>query len=211
MAAIIKQKTLRQTPRRGQLPTKRTINLATVGQTPINWLVAAPAILAILLAAGLVGKFAVADRYIALSNAQARAGDQQAQVEQAKARMDSYGALVDEYAHYTYSGMTEDELALVDRVEVMDMLERVVMPQVTVTGWTMAGNQLTLPMTGDSLEKINGVVQLLQAEPIVDFCTVSTAATNQYTMQDDVVTGGGVTAQVTVYLVKATAEEASGK
>lgn len=182
-----------------------------MGQTPINWLVAAPAILAILLAAGLVGKFAVADRYIALSNAQARAGDQQAQVEQAKTRMDSYGALVDEYAHYTYSGMTEDELALVDRVEVMDMLERVVMPQVAVTGWTMAGNQLTLPMTGDSLEKINGVVQLLQAEPIVDFCTVSTAATNQYTMQDDVVTGGGVTAQVTVYLVKATAEEASGK
>lgn len=202
MAIAAKQKKVKPVSR-GKLPTKRTINLATVGEKPIRWYAALPSILLILALAALLSKFAVVDRYMALSRAQQQANSVAGQVADAHAIMDSYGELVDEYAHYTYSGMTPEELGLVDRVEVMRLLERVVLPQATVNSWTLHNNQLSLPMTGSSLEQINMIVQQLQAEPLVDFCTVSTAATNQVTMRDDVVTGGDVTAQVTVYLVSA--------
>ena len=51
-----KKKNKALSPRR--LPTKRTINLAVVGEKPLNLLVAVPAILVILVAAGLLSNFA---------------------------------------------------------------------------------------------------------------------------------------------------------
>ena len=44
---------------RGRLPSKRTINLATVNIKRINWFVAIPLILLILVGAAALSKFAV--------------------------------------------------------------------------------------------------------------------------------------------------------
>ena len=71
-----KKKNKALSPRR--LPTKRTINLAVVGEKPLNLLVAVPAILVILVAAGLLSKFAVADRLTAVSRVQAEGASLQA-------------------------------------------------------------------------------------------------------------------------------------
>ncbi len=53
-------------PSRGHLPVKRTINLIGINEKPIDIKLAIPGIILILIAAFLIGKFAVADRLIAV-------------------------------------------------------------------------------------------------------------------------------------------------
>lgn len=194
-----KKKNKALSPRR--LPTKRTINLAVVGEKPLNLLVAVPAILVILVAAGLLSKFAVVDRLTAVSRAQAEVASLQASLDAGYETIEGYGDLVDEYAHYTLSGMTEEELQTVDRTEVISMLQRVVLQRAKVGSWTITGNRLDLPITGATLQQINMIVQQLEEEDLVDFCTVSTAATSDTDSRRQTISENTVvTAQVIVYL-----------
>ena len=194
-----KKKNKALSPRR--LPTKRTINLAVVGEKPLNLLVAVPAILVILVAAGLLSKFAVVDRLTAVSRAQAEVASLQASLDAGYEAIEGYGDLVDEYAHYTLSGMTEEELQTVDRTEVISMLQRVVLQRAKVGSWTITGNRLDLPITGATLQQINMIVQQLEEEDLVDFCTVSTAATSDTDSRRQMISENTVvTAQVIVYL-----------
>ena len=203
MAFKGKKKNKALSPRR--LPAKRTINLAVVGEKPLNMLVAVPAILLILFAAALLSKFAVVDRLTAVSRAQAEVTSLQASLDAGYEAIADYGDLVDQYAHYTLSGMTEEELQTVDRTAVISMLQRVVLQKAEVGNWTIMGNRLELPMTGATLQQINMIVQQLEEEDLVDFCTVSTAATSDTDSRRQVISENTVvTAQVIVYLNPAT-------
>ena len=190
-------------PSRGHLPVKRTINLIGVNEKPIDLRIAIPGIILILIAAFLIGKFAVADRLIAVSREQGKVYDLQRQIDEGYKKIDSYGELTDKYAHYTYSGMTEEEVTRADRVEVIDMIRRVVAPKVQLDAWVINENTLQLTVTGKSLQEINLVAQSIEDEDIVDFCTVTTAATNEqnyYTVPELTEEEQRVTARVTVYL-----------
>ncbi len=190
-------------PSRGHLPVKRTINLIGINEKPIDIKLAIPGIILILIAAFLIGKFAVADRLIAVSREQAKVYDLQRQIDEGYKKIDSYGELTDKYAHYTYSGMTEEEVTRADRVEVIDMIRRVVAPKVQLDAWVINENTLQLTVTGKSLQEINLVAQSIEDEDIVDFCTVTTAATNEqnyYTVPELTEEEQRVTARVTVYL-----------
>ncbi len=160
---------------RGHIPTKRSINLATVDVKRINWLVAVPLILLILAACAAFGKFAVADRFLAVAEARAEVERLQGELDENYALMESFGDLDDRYAHYTFSGMTEEELSRVDRVAVMGLLRRIVLPRVHVDSWSVSGNVLTLSVAGRTLQEINLMMQGLLADELVDYCTVSTA------------------------------------
>ena len=63
----------------------------------------------------------------------------------------------------------------------MDMLERVVFPRMPVSTWSIQGNVLSLAVRGETLEEINDLVQEMQRDPIVEYCTVETASTQYRT------------------------------
>ncbi len=189
----------------GKLPTKRSINLASIGEKPINPLVAIPAILLIILAAVALSKFAVVDRLLAVNKAQAEAAAVKAQVDAGYARIGEFGELSDTYAHYTYSGMNEEELSRADRIAAIDVIDRIIVPEARVNDWAITGNQMVLTVVATDLQKVNQIVQRLEEEPNVDYCSVSTAATNEsyyngYKVIDET---GSVTARITAYLVNA--------
>ena len=182
MAAVAEKKKIipsGKIKRRGQLPTKRSINLANLGEKPINMLLAIPGILLILVAAVLFSKFLVIDRLAEVSAAQAEVSRLRAQLDAGYAELADYDDLALLYAHYTYSGMTSEELARVDRAEVVDLIQRLILPQLGVTSWSVSGNQLTVNMTADTLQEVNLMVQKLEADELVDFCTVSTAVSDE--------------------------------
>ena len=81
---------------------KKQINLALAGQQKKHYFVAIPAIGAIVVAAGVIGKVAVADRLVKMSEAQSAASELQKQVDDITAYIDSFGDLQETYAHYTY-------------------------------------------------------------------------------------------------------------
>ncbi len=185
---------------RGQLPSKKSIDLATVGAKPARVAISIPLLILIIVAALAIGKFAVLDRLNALSSAKAEVASLEQQLADGYAKIEEYGELTEEYAHYTFADMTEDELTRADRVAVLDMIRRVVIPAADVSAWELKGNELTLTLTSNTLQEINLIAQKIEEEKIVDFCTVTTAATrdSQYRRSED--TDNRVTAKIIVYL-----------
>ena len=188
---------LRQQSLQKTLPTKRSINLAKVGENKIDVKWAVVGIVLIVAAAVLFGKFAVADRFAALAEAEHQAAVVRTELEAGDARLEQYGTLAEEYAHYTFSGMTDEELNRVNRVDVMALIDKVVLPKAVVSSWSIAGNQMTLMIGDNTLQNINLIVQALEEESLVDFCVVTNAATNE-TLRG--ATNEKVNAMITVYL-----------
>ena len=192
--------------RKGTIPVKRVINLAEVDKKTIDLRIAIPAILLILAAAFLFSKFAVADRLIAVSRAENEVTAAQRELDAAYRRLDSFGELTDLYAHYTYSGMNDEEIHRTDRAEILNLLRNVVLPDVEVSAWNVKGNELNITMTAGTLEEINHTVQKVNGNELVDFCTVSNAKTNENKRtvtrgnREETVIETSVTAQVVAYL-----------
>ena len=176
---------------------KKQINLAFAGQKKKHYWVAVPAIGGIVVVAGVIGKVAVADRLVQMSEAQSAVSQMQQQVDDITAYIDSFGDLQETYAHYTYQGLTDDELSFLNRPEVLKLMTDIIFPKVMVSSWSVSGNQLSLPVTGENLSDINSLVQELEQEPIVDYCNVMTAVTdgNTETAADK------VTGQIVIYLL----------
>ena len=164
-----------------RIPTKQSINLATVGLKKTNWTVMMPLLCALVIVVAVFAKSLVYDRLAAVSAAESAAASVQIELDECKARIAEYGELNEVYAHYTYSGMTEEELALVDRAQVMELLERAVLPKTQAAEWELADNRLTIAIEGETLQEINDTVQALLAEEMVDYCEVHTATTNDLT------------------------------
>lgn len=182
---------------------KKQINLALAGQKKKHYFVAIPAIGAIVVAAGVIGKVAVADRLVKMSEAQSAASELQKQVDDITAYIDSFGDLQETYAHYTYQGLNADEFSYLNRPEVLQLMKNVIFPKVTVSSWSVSGNQLTLPVTGENLSDINSLVQELEQVPIVDYCNVMTAVTDSSSTDENgnPVSPDAVTGQIIVYLL----------
>ena len=158
-----------------RIPTKRSINLALLNVKKINWFAAAPLILLIVAAAAAFAKFGVADQFAAVSRLRSEGDALQDEINALNEEIRSYGALNETYAHYTYSGMTEEELSRVDRVEAMELIRRCMMDTAQVGTWAIHENVLTVTVTADTLQTINDMSQRILDEDIVDFCTVSNA------------------------------------
>ena len=177
-----------------QITDKKQINLAGYGTKKMNVPAAIVGVVIIVLAAAIFSKFAVADRISKVQKAKREVNALQAEVDEGLDTIDSFSDTNSKYAHYTYSGMTEDELALRDRMEIIEMLERDVFSKTEVSDFTIDGNTITMPMKGATLQDINLIAADLEQEDMVYYCTVTTAT-------DDGKSGtSAVTAQVTIYL-----------
>ena len=164
---------------RRQVPLKRTINLAAVGKRTVR---PVPALLAMVCAVcfiGLLSKYMVKDRFDALARARAEGEQLREQIAETKSAIAHFEGLDEAYAHYTYEGMTEAELALPDYAAVMEMI-REAAPG--VSAWSIEGNQLYLELGTDTLASIDRVVQALEAHPMTEHCSVTTVS---YTATSD--------------------------
>ena len=184
---------------RVRLPSKKNINLALAGEKPINLLAAIIGVVLIVIAAALISKFAVVDRYMAVSEAQRQVNELQKQIDEGYEKIAGYGELTELYAHYTYSGMTSEELERCDRNKITDLLRRTVIPDFYLSQWTVTGNQLVITVTGSTLQEINLLAEKINEEPIVDYCEVITAKTTD----ERFLNSGLVDGNVTVYLKNA--------
>ena len=185
----------------GRLPTKRSINLATVNEKRINWLAALPLILLIIAGAVAFGKYAVADRFAVVSELRSEVDSLRAEVEADKAEIESYGKLNELYAHYTYSGMSKEEMARVDRVTVMELLRTGMTGSVDIGSWAVHQNAITVSVEGPTLQAINDLSQRFLRDDRVDFCTVMDAKmSNGSELTEFVQEGETVEATLVIYL-----------
>lgn len=166
---------------RRQMPTKRVINLATVGEKKTHFGLALPGIILILIAAVVFSKFLVIDRFTEVTNARRQVSELQTRLNEGYAELADFDDLAELYAHYTYSGFTNEERTRTDRTKVLNLIRNMILPYAEVSSWTISGNQLTVEMVGDTLQQINLIVQQLEQQDLVDYCTVNTANTDDNT------------------------------
>ncbi|MBQ9543814.1 MAG: hypothetical protein IJV00_01650 [Clostridia bacterium] len=169
--------TKKTTGGRISLPTKRSINLALSGQKKTNFALAIPLAILVIVAAVLFSKFAVIDRLNAMYEAESEAARSRRLLDKGYEQIDSYGELTETYAHYTYNGMTDAEKKRINRVEVINMVERVVYQKADVDGFNINGNKLVLKIRDKDLRGANAIVQELRKEEMVEFCAVTEVKT----------------------------------
>lgn len=191
------------------LPTKTQINFATVGLVPMKLSVVIPGIVLIILGAALLSKFFVVDRIVEVSRLQGEVASLQSQIDADNAAIDAMGDIATEYAHYTWSGMTDEEKSLADRMDAVELIEKYVRSEAKVGSYTISGNEISLPITGVTFNEIGHIVNKLERDPLVEHCEVVAAASDDeggvVYDSDDVdmsIVGGDMeaTAQVTIYL-----------
>ena len=200
MAVAVKTNKKKGSVKRRQMPVKRSINLAVIDEKKMRFGLAIPAILLILVAAAAFSKFLVLDRMAEVSAAQAEVSRLQAKIDQGYDELSGFDDLADLYAHYTYSGFTPEELNRSDRVAVLRLIRSVVLPRAEVSSWSLTSNTLTINLNAETLQEINLLVQQLEAEDMVDFCTVNTANTKENQRRVQTTDLGIVKARVLVYL-----------
>ncbi|MBQ4300634.1 MAG: hypothetical protein II765_03770 [Lachnospiraceae bacterium] len=189
-------------------PTKDKINFAEIDVTPMKIEVVAPAIVVIIIVACLLSKFLVVDRLIAYNKQAAEVASMESELQAAYDKIDSYSDMEEKYAHYTYSGMTPDEMALQDRVAVVELINKYILTKAEVGAWTITGNEVNIPITGVSFQEVGAIAAELEKDDMVDHCEVVAATTNDngnvYNSSSSTITAvngvGGATAQVTIYL-----------
>ena len=76
----------------------------------------------------------------------------------------------------------EEQLSAADGAigsDVVELIERVVLPAANLNSWNVRQNQLTLNVTLDTLQDTNMLAQILNEEDMVEFATVKNAVTNE--------------------------------
>ncbi len=198
------------------IPTKSQINFAMVGITPMKMSVVIPGIILIIIGASLLSKFFVVDRIMEVSQLQGEVASIQSQIDAEQAAIDEMGDIATQYAHYTWSGMTEEERSLADRMEAVDLIKKYVLKKARVGSYTISGNEISLPITGVTFNEVGHIVNKLESDPRVEHCEVVAAASEDSSITyntedvDTTIVGGDMeaTAQVTIYLTNDTGEVA---
>ena len=166
---------------RGRLPSKTSINLVLVDEKKLNLGIAIPAVLLIIVLAGAFSKFLVYDRLMEMTRAESEVVGLRSRYDALLTAGEEMTDVEDTYAHYTNAGMTADELGLVDRVKVLELVDSILPKKNTAKNWNVSGNILTIEVTESSLSQRNELAEKIEQSPIVDSCTIMTANKNEST------------------------------
>ncbi len=129
----------------------------------------------IVVAAILVAKFGVLDQFDKLARAQAREQELQARYDADVQFIKTAGELSDEYYHYTWDGMTEEELGRVSRVDVAKLADFIAQQGVSVRTMSLKESVLTVGVTGDTLDTMSKLTASLAEQDVVESCSLASA------------------------------------
>ena len=156
-------------------PVKTDINLMKAevarGNTVVNVLL----FLVFLVLLALFVKFAVLDPLSAGSQSNQQLANARAQLDALTAENESYTELSQEYSKYVVTGLTEEEMDLSDRNELIDLLSDTVMRATYLSSVKVVGNSVAVTCVGVGLQDVSGLVQELEQDERVAYVTVSTA------------------------------------
>lgn len=187
----------------GKMPTKTSINLVVKKESAlktrkgITWTIIGA--LAVVLLAGLL----IVRPIIGLISARAEVEDLTSELEQINKEIGDNADIEKEYAHYTIEDMTPDELARVDRVSVMRLVDTVNKSGGSVTGFELSENVMVIKEQGSTLAELNNIAQTLEQQDIVERCVINSADKGK---QDT----AGVEASFIIYLTNGETEGEEG-
>lgn len=180
-------------------PSKRSINLhIEESHTRENaWAVVIFAIF--MVALGFFTKFFVIDKITEINQAEAQYNSLQQQVAAVEDANGAYENVVAAYNHYGNSYLNDEELALQDRMAIMDVIESEPLQDGTVTNISITDNVAVLTMKSQKLEDVSSMVASVEAHDIVDYVIVASANTKDQDVNSEEGTDQTVISTMTIY------------
>lgn len=180
-------------------PNKQYINILDGMKSDDNRTLEILIFIIFLIALAAFTKFGVIDKISEASAAEAAYNEVQRQITELKERNADYDKVKKDYSHYGLGYLDDTEILLVDREDVLDLLDKYVLKNADIKTVNVTDNTVTLTVEKTRLNAISSIVKELEADPDVAFVTVNVAGTDR-----DVNTGSGnkqVTATMYIELV----------
>lgn len=153
---------------------KRTMNFVRQQSGPSFSRVLSVAVvaLAVLL---VFFKFGFMDPMAERSRANYLLSQKQQELFDIQKRLGDYEELEQQYGRYSYGRMNESEINLVNRMEVMDLVEKEIASIAFVENFAVNNNVLTLNIYGITLEQASTLVNRLESNGLVESASVNSA------------------------------------
>ena len=133
-------------------------------------------VLLILLCLIAFAKYGVYDQFLKLQQAQREYGVVQGQLIELQQANSNYDEIKKEYDRVTEWYMTEAEKSVIDKMDVLKMLEEDLMPYVEVMNLSVAGSMITAQTGNTDLETVAEFLVRLQSDTRNRTATVTTTA-----------------------------------
>lgn len=156
---------------------KQTMNLVNHVSTFNFWKVL-PVLLVISIIFVVFLKVGILDPIAERSNAYRELSVKQEQYALAQTRLEGYDELAEQYGRYSYGLMNESEINLVNRMDVIELLENEIIPYAYIENFAVNNNVLTMNIYGITLDDASILVNRLESNDLVTQATVNSASAN---------------------------------
>lgn len=190
--------------RKSEYPSKKTVNLIIHEKTMSSPTRAIPAFCAFLAVLALFVKFGVIGPLDRMYAAQAALGTVQAELDGYLQYNKDYDEVRERYSLYFSDYLEEDEAVLLDRMEVLELLEEKVLNRADIASVSIRGDVCRMVITELPLYQVSEIVEDLQKSPLVQYIAVSTASTEKQDGDETARTQQSVSADLTITLTGGT-------
>ena len=160
--------------RNAAYPAKRSMNLFYKPDRTTKPATIALYVLFVLVCLLGLGKFLVYDLWAETAQARQSLTTAEAQLQGVLLELTDYSEVWERYSRYS---ATEEERDLIDRMEVLALLDQAV--GASLNAVSISGETVQLQFSGVTLAQTAQIVSALEASPIVAYTMVNTAATTQ--------------------------------
>lgn len=191
---------------KNKIPSKKVLNLYYKEDKTTRPSTIALYVLFILVVMLAVGKVAVYDKMIELEEVKTQLAQNQAHLDEQMAYLADYKDVSSQYSRYSFSYLKSEE-KVIDRMEVLDMLEDTVFADSRIESVMITENVVSLSFSGLNLEETALLAKKIEGYEIVDNVAVSTASLNSNKKSEEEV----MVTKMVITLVSEETEEAGGE
>lgn len=182
MAEMTKKAPSMQLTKKKVVASKSTMNL-TCHKNSFQPKRMIPLLLVIILVGALFAKFGFLDLIDKKSLAYSNLAQKQETLSAVNAQLTGYDELAAQYGRYSYGWLTETEASLVDRMDLLEILETTVSPVATVKDFAINNNIVAVNLADITLEKTSDLVKKLESDPRIQSVAVYSAKTEDDDMK----------------------------
>ena len=157
--------------------SKQTMNLVHIDPSFNFWRVV-PVVLVVAIMLVVFVKMGILDPMVERADAYDALAVKQEQYVAAQARLEGYDELVEKYGRDSYGLMNEHEINLVNRMDVLELLEKEIASTAYIQNFAVNNNVLTLNIYGITLDEASNMVNRLERNSLVTKATVNSASAN---------------------------------
>lgn len=185
MAETTKKTASVQIGKKKAVASKSTMNLS-LHQSSFQPKRVIPVVLVIVIAALLFAKFGFMDPIAKKSAAYTDLAQKQDTLSKISAQLVDYDELADQYGRYSYGWLTETEASLVDRMDLLEILETTISPVAVVKDFAINNNIVAVNLSGITLDETSVLVKELESDPRIESVTVYSAKADDSDMKAQV-------------------------